>query len=82
MWIPYHYHHSLKKKGPDAGKDWKQNEKEAEEEIDKITNSMAMNLSKFWKIVEDRGAWCATVHGLQRAGHEKQQQVLRKNSQI
>ena len=47
---------------------------------------MAMNLSKLWEIVEDRGAWCATVHGLQRAGHdlvtEKQQQILRKNTQI
>ena len=23
---------------------------------------MNMNLSKLWVIVEDRGAWCATVH--------------------
>ena len=30
---------------------------------------MSMNLSKLWEIVEDRGAWCAAVHGLQRAGH-------------
>ena len=27
-----------------------------------ITNSMNMNLSKFWKIVKDRGAWHAAVH--------------------
>ena len=27
-----------------------------------ITDSMDLNLSKFWKIVEDRGAWCAAVH--------------------
>ena len=27
-----------------------------------ITNSMDMNLSKFWEIVDDRGPWCATVH--------------------
>ena len=29
--------------------------------LDSITDSMGMNLSKVWEIVEDRGAWCAAV---------------------
>ena len=31
--------------------------------FDSITDSMDMNLSKLWEIVEDRGACYATVHG-------------------
>ena len=27
------------------------------------TDSVDMNLSKVWEIVEDRGAWHAAVHG-------------------
>ena len=30
--------------------------------LDSITNSVVMNLSKLWEIVEDREAWWATVH--------------------
>ena len=29
-----------------------------------ITDSMGMNLSKLGETVEDRGVWCAAVHGV------------------
>ena len=32
--------------------------------LDNIANSVDMNLSKLWEIVEDRGAWHAAVHGV------------------
>ena len=52
----------------DAGKDGRQKEKGvAEDEIDSITDSTDMNLSKLWEIVKDRGAWHAAVHGVAKS---------------
>ena len=53
-------------KDPDAGKDWGQEEKgwRRMRWLDIITDSMNMNLSKLQGIVEDRGVWQATVHGI------------------
>ena len=37
--------------------------------LDSITDLMDMNLSKLQEIVEDRGAWHSTIHGVTRVGH-------------
>ena len=35
--------------------------------LDSITDSVSMNLSKLQEIVEDRGGWQATVHGVAKS---------------
>ena len=35
--------------------------------LDIINNSMNMNLSKLWEIVENRGVWYAAVHGVTKS---------------
>ena len=53
--------------------------------LDSITDSMDMNLSKFWKIVEDRGACMLQSIGSQRVGHDlatqQQQQHIAKHEE-
>ena len=46
--------------------------------LDGITDSMDMDLSKFWETVEDKGAWYAEVHRVtkSRTGLGDRQQYI------
>ena len=35
--------------------------------LDRIFDSVDINLSKLWEIVKDREVWCAAVHGVTKS---------------
>ena len=68
LWPP-HAKSRLIGKDPDAGRDWREEEKGTTEDemAGWLTDLMYMSLSELQELVMDREAWCAVIHGVAKS---------------
>ena len=80
LWPPDAKNWLFSWKDPDAGNDWKQEEKGMTEEemVERHHYLNGVNLNKLQELVMNREAWCATFHGVTKTWTQLNNWTYRK----